>query len=134
MLADVIKADKIRYSWAMFESIESKNVLLIYAVIGFGSIALVALGELSGAEPGSFLFNFFLKLVFGGFLIFYSVLFHFATLHFSKKVDKKGPKALKLVFGERSSRVTTFIILIAVLFYWVFAFADLMRATDFRFF
>ena len=134
MLTDVIKADKVRYNLAMFKNIDSKNVLLIYAVIGFGSIALVALGELSGAEPGSALYDFFLKLVFGGFLVFYSVLVHFATLPFSKKVDKKGPKTLKLVSGERSSRFITFIFLITVLFYWIFAFADLMRATDFRFF
>ena len=134
MLAEVINADKIRYIRVVFEGIKSKNVLLIYAVIGFGSIALVALGELSVAEPGSFLYDFFLKLIFGGFLVFYSVLFQFATLQFSKRLDENGPKALKLVFGERSSRMTTFLIVVAVLFYWIYAFADLMRATEFRFF
>lgn len=118
----------------MFEGIESRNTVLVYAVIGFGSIALVALGELSGAESGSFRYDFFLKLVFGGFVVFYSVLFHFATLNFSRKLDEKGPKFLRVVFGERTSRLSIFVIVLAVLIYWLFAFSDLMGATDFKFF
>ena len=118
----------------MFEGIESRNLLLIYAVIGFGSIALVALGELSGTEAGTELFNFYLKLVFGGFLVFYSVLFHFALLGFAKKVDEKGSRVLKTFFGEQSSRVFTLCISGAVLIYWIFAFAGLMAATGFRFY
>jgi hypothetical protein len=96
----------------MFEGIESRNTVLVYAVIGFGSVALVALGELSGAEPGSFQYDFLLKLVFGGFVVFYSVLFHFAALNYSRKLDEKGPTVLRVVFGERNSRKSIFVIVI----------------------
>lgn len=118
----------------MFEKIETKNVMLIYSVIGFGSIALVALGELSGVEAGSFLYDFYLKLVFGGFLVFYTVLLHFTMLAFAKKMDDRGPKILKAIFGEHTSRIGIVTIVICVLLYWVLAFAELMRSSDFRFF
>ena len=52
----------------MFQGIEKKNLMLIYAVIGFGSVALVALGELSVVKTSSILFYFYLKLVFGNHL------------------------------------------------------------------
>jgi len=107
--------------------------MLIYAVIGFGSIALVALGELSGVEAGSALFNFYLKLVFGGFLVFYSVLFHFAMLGFSKRMDEQGPRVLKYLLGEQTSRVMIVSIAAAVLVYWIYAFGELMKITGFRF-
>ncbi len=54
--------------------------MLLYAVFGFGSIALVALGELPALDARSDLFRFYIKLIFGGFLIFYTVLIHFALL------------------------------------------------------
>jgi hypothetical protein len=104
----------------MLKGIESKNMMFIYAVIGFGSVALVALGELSGVEAGSPLYNFYLKLVFGGFLIFYSVLIHLALLTYSRKLDE--------------SRITVFSFAILVLLYWIYAFAELMGSSDFKFF
>ena len=118
----------------MLKGIDSKNMMLIYAVIGFGTIALVALGELSGAEAGSFLYDFYLKLVFGGFLVFYAVLIHFAMLPYSRELDGGGSKALKFMLGERSSRTVVFIMTILVLIYWIFAFGELMNATGFRLF
>lgn len=118
----------------MFQGIKHKNLILIYAVIGFGSIALVALGELAGVEQGSVLYNFYLRLVFGGFIVFYAVLFHFGTLSWAEKLDKEGPKYLAFMFGEKSSRFTIMTVVAGVLLYWVFSFADLMAATGFNFF
>ena len=125
---------KIEYHVPMFEKVNNKDVMLIYAVIGFGSIALIALGELSGVDVDSFLFRFYLKLVFGGFLVFYSVLVHLVLLPFSKNLDEKGPRFLKVVLGERSSRSTTVIIALLVLIYWIWAFAELINASGFNFF
>ena len=118
----------------MLKGISSKNVMLIYAVIGFGTIALVALGELSGVEVGSSLYDFYLKLVFGGFVIFYAVLIHFALLPYSQRLDSDGPKILRYVLGESSSRVFIFTLTFLVLVYWILAFADLMQSSGFRFF
>ena len=118
----------------MFEKIESKDVMLIYSVIGFGSVALISLGELTSVEAGTFMFAFYLKLVFGGFLVFYSVLIHFILLPYSRGLDEKGPRVLKSVFGERSSRVLVTAIVFLVLLYWIYAFAELINASEFTFF
>jgi len=118
----------------MFQGLDKRDLMLIYAVIGFGSVALVALGELSGVKEGGSLYTFYLKLVFGGFLVFYAVLFHFAQLALAKKIDKTKGTVLRFLLGEKSSRTFINVIIIGVLLYWVLAFADLMSLTGFNFF
>ena len=118
----------------MFGDMKQKELILIYAVIGFGSVALVALGELSGVDPGTPLFAFYFKLVFGGFLVFYAVLFHFGLLATAKKIDKKRSKIMRFLFGERASRITISTIVFGVLVYWIYSFAELMGAYDINFF
>lgn len=110
---------------------ENKNLMLLYAVFGFGSIALVALGELPALDARSDLFRFYIKLIFGGFLIFYSVLIHFALLPLARKLDKTGPRYARLIFGESSSLAIVVALMLSVLIYWIIAFSELLRATGF---
>ena len=119
----------------MFGGMERKELLLVYIVIGFGSVALVALGELSGVEPGGPLFKFYLNLVFGGLAVFYVAFVHFATLSYTRKVDRsKKSKRFKALFGEKASFAVSIGLSGAVLVFWIHNFAELMRALDLAFF
>ncbi len=119
----------------MFGDMKQKEMILIYAVIGFGSVALVALGELSSVEPGSPLFKFYLKLVFGGFFVFLVMLFDFGKLFYSRKVDQnKKSRFLRILAGEKLSYVFSIIFTAGVLIFWVFTFANLMDDYDLKFF
>ncbi len=73
----------------MFGGMKEKELILIFSVVGFGSVALVGIGELASVEPGSPLFKFYLYLVFGGLAVFYAVFIHFATLSYTRKVDQR---------------------------------------------
>lgn len=119
----------------MLGGMDKKELTLVYAVFGFGSVALVALGELSNVEAGSPLFSFYLNLVFGGLAVFYSVFVHFVSLSFSRKVDqKKKRKFTKIMLGERASYISILLICGTVLVFWIYNFSLLMEALDITFF
>ena len=119
----------------MFGGMKQKELILIYAVFGFGSVALVALGELSSVEPDGPLFKFYLNLVFGGLAVFYAVFIHFATLSYTRKVDqRKKSKLLKRLLGEKASYSFILLFLTGILVFWIYNFAQLMDAFDLKFF
>lgn len=119
----------------MFGGMERKELTLVYAVFGFGSVALVALGELSNVDAGSPLFSFYLNLVFGGLAVFYSVFVHFVSLSFSRKMDqKKKRKFTRIMLGARASYLSILLICGAVLVFWIYNFSQLMKALDISFF
>lgn len=119
----------------MFGGMDKKEQILVFAVIGFGSVAVVALGELSNVEPGSPLFKFYLNLVFGGLAVFYAVFIHFATLSWTRKVDqKKNAKLLKRLVGEKASFKSMLFICMVVLVFWIYNFSRLMGSYDISFF
>lgn len=119
----------------MFGAMKQKELILIFSVVGFGSVALVALGELSSVAPGSPLFKFYLNLVFGGLAVFYAVFIHFATLSFTRKLDqKKKARFRKLIFGEKSSFIFVLVILGGVLVFWIYTFANLTSGLNLKYF
>jgi len=119
----------------MFGGLQQKDTILVFSVVGFGSVALVALGELSNVEPGSPLFKFYLNLVFGGLTVFYAVFIHFGTLSYTRKVDqRKNSKLLKKLVGEKSSFGFILAILAGVLVFWIYNFSQLMDAYGLEFF
>ncbi len=119
----------------MFGGMKEKELILIFSVVGFGSVALVGIGELASVEPGSPLFKFYLNLVFGGLAVFYSVFIHFATIPYTRKVDqRKKSKLLKKLVGEKASFGFIIIICAAVFVFWIYNFAQLMDAYDLKFF
>lgn len=119
----------------MFGGMKEKELVFIFSVIGFGSVALVALGELSSVEAGSPLFKFYLNLVFGGLAVFYAVFIHFVTLPYTRKVDqRKNSKLLKNMVGEKASFRFISLILLGVLVFWIYTFSQLMKAYDLKFF
>lgn len=119
----------------MFGGMKQKEMVLVFSVVGFGSVALVALGELSNVDAGSALFKFYVNLVFGGLAVFYAVFIHFATISFTQKIDK-GKKSgfTKFMLGEKSSFRFVMIILGAVLVFWIYNVATLMDAYDLKLF
>lgn len=119
----------------MFGGMDKKELTLIYATVGFGSVALVGLGELSSVEPGSPLFKFYLNLVFGGLAVFFVVFLHMATVSYTRKVDKeKKSKLARYLLGEKSSYRGSVALILVVLAFWLFTFAELMRVYDLNFF
>lgn len=118
----------------MLGKMNEKDLILIYAVIGFGSVALVALGELSSVEPNSRLFKFYLNLVFGGLAVFYVVFVHLSTVSFTRKVDKKKSKIAKFLLGEKSSYRFSVTLILGVLGFWLYTFSEFMQALDITFF
>ena len=106
----------------MFAGMKQKELILIYAAVGFGSVALVGLGEISGSAPGSPFQQFYLQLIFGGFIVFYAVFIHFGTLGLSRRIDQsQRNKLFKYLFGEKSSYLLTLAFIFGVLVYWIFA-------------
>ncbi len=119
----------------MFGGMDKKEMTLVFAVIGFGSVALVGLGELSSVEPNSPLFTFYLNLVFGGLAVFYVVFIHMATITYTRKVDiEKKSKTARFFLGEKSSYIFSVTLILGVLAFWLYTFAELMRAFDITFF
>jgi len=119
----------------MIDGMGKKELTLIYAVVGFGSVALVGLGELSNVEPNSPLFKFYLNLVFGGLAVFYVVFVHMATITYTRKVDiEKKSKAARFFLGEKSSYIFSVVLILGVLAFWLYNFAELMDAYDLKFF
>lgn len=119
----------------MFGGMKEKELILVFTVVGFGSVALVALGELSNVDADSALFKFYVNLVFGGLTVFYAVFIHFATISFTQKIDKgKKSEFTKFMLGEKSSFRFVMIILGAVLVFWIYNVSTLMDAFDLKLF
>ena len=119
----------------MFGGMKQKELILIYAAVGFGSVALVGLGEISGSAPGSPFQQFYLQLIFGGFIVFYAVFIHFGTLGLSRRIDQsQGNRLFKSLFGERASFLLTLAFIFGVLVYWIFALVKLARELGLNFF
>jgi len=119
----------------MFGGMEKKELTLVFAVIGFGSVALVGLGELSSVEPNSPLFKFYLNLVFGGLAVFYVVFVHLSTVSYTRKIDqKKKSKVARFLLGEAWSYRVSVTLILGVLAFWLYTFSEFMKALDVTFF
>lgn len=119
----------------MFGGMKQKELILIYAAVGFGSVALVGLGEISGGESGSPFQQFYLQLIFGGFIVFYAVFIHFGTLGLSQRIDQsQTSRIFKSLFGETASYLLTLAFIFGVLVYWIFALVTLATELGLDFF
>ncbi len=119
----------------MLGGMKQKELILIYAAVGFGSVALVGLGEISGSESGSPFQQFYLQLIFGGFIVFYAVFIHFGTLGLSQRIDQsQTSRIFKSLFGERASFLLTLAFIFGVLVYWIFAIVALATKLGLDFF